>query len=191
MSSRAWPHACLLLALLSAAAMALAPWQYDTLGWNVSQFAQRPWMAWSATLLDPAKNQWYANLALLMLLAVCGDALGAGRREAACLLLAWPLATTGLLAWPQVTGAVGLSGATHAAGVILIARALATHRLLASVGLAGLLLKLLIEQASLPRAFSPHWDTGVIYGLHLSGTLAGAMLALLLLRRARATRPGG
>jgi membrane associated rhomboid family serine protease len=167
----------------------LPPGLHDTHGWDWGQFAQRPWMLWTATLFDPARGPWCANLGLLVLLAICGDCLGAGRREALCLWLAWPLATYGLHWWPQLTGPVGLSGATHAAGAILIVRALAEHRLLACAAAAGLALKLAVEHAwATPRAFSPHWDASVLYALHLSGALAGALLGLLLARRAPARR---
>lgn len=183
--TRAWPHTCLLLALLSAVAMAMMPASHVQ-GWDWGQFAQRPWMPWSATLFDLAKGPWWANLALLVLLAICGEGLDAGRREALCLWLAWPLATCGLNAWPQMSGpigAIGLSGATHAAGAILIVRGLTIHRQLACLAAAGLLLKLAIERAwSRPHAFSPHWDASVLYALHLSGALAGALLALLMTR---------
>lgn len=182
--SRAWPHSCLMLALLSAAAMALVPApERGTLGWQWGQALQQPWSLWTAALFDASKSQWCANLALLMLLAVCGAGLGAQRRDALCLWLAWPLATQGLRWWPELNGLVGLSGVTHAAGAILIVRALDRHRGVALIALLALALKLGIEQGwATPRLFSPSWDSSVLYALHLSGALTGLALALLVRR---------
>ena len=156
------------------------------LGWQPEQAWRQPWRLWSASLLDPAFHQWCANQLLLAALAVGGAAMGAGRREALCLWLAWPISTAALpLLWPNISGPLGLSGLTHAAGAVLIVHASVRQPqpqgVWPALAAGGLALKLGLEHAwRTPRAFSPDWDANVLYAPHLSGAVAGALLAYAL-----------
>ena len=180
MSSRAWTLACLALPVLSAAAMLAAPQGADgTLGWQGSAWPEL-WTLWSAALLDNAWPQWLANVGVMGLLAAIGWAMGATRSDALCLLLAWPLSTWGLQLFPDVQGVVGLDGVTHAAGAILLVRAsrLWPDHALTAFAAGALLLKLGLEHAwKTPHAFNAHWGGNVTYAVHLTGTVAGALLA--------------
>ena len=180
MSSRAWTLGCLALPLLSTAAMLAAPQGADgTLGWQGSAWPE-VWTLWSAALLDNAWPQWLANVGVMALLAIIGSALGATRSDAVCLWLAWPLSTWGLQLFPDVQGVIGLSGVTHAAGAVLLVRAsrLWPNSTLSALAAGALLLKLGLEHAwKTPHAFNAHWGGNVTYAAHLTGAVAGALLA--------------
>ena len=180
MSSRAWTLACLALPVLSTAAMLAAPQGADgTLGWQGSAWPEL-WTLWSAALLDNAWPQWLANVGVMGLMAAIGWAMGATRSDAVCLWLAWPLSTWGLQLFPDVQGVVGLGGVTHAAGAILLLRASRQwpDHALTALAAGALLLKLGLEHAwKTPQAFNAHWGGNVTYAVHLTGTVAGALLA--------------
>ena len=185
MSSRAWTLACLALPVLSTAAMLAAPQGADgTLGWQGSAWPEL-WTLWSAALLDNAWPQWLANVGVMGLLAAIGWAMGATRSDAICLGLAWPLSTWGLQLFPDVQSVVGLDGVTHAAGAILLVRAsrLWPHHALTALATGALLLKLGLEHAwKTPHAFNAHWAGNVTYAIHLTGAVAGAVLAYVVNR---------
>ena len=124
-----------------------------------------------------------ANALALGALAVLGAALPAPPRDALALLLAWPLGTLALLAWPTVGGYYGLSGLVHAAAAVLAVRALRapSTRWLGHLLAAGLVLKLGLERGwALPAGFDADWGFNVVYAAHLTGALVGATAALLL-----------
>ena len=151
------------------------------LQWDAMQWPQRPWTLWTASLVHLSGGHLLANLLALGALAVLGWSLRAGKAAAVALLVAWPLSTLALLAWPQVQQYSGLSGLIHAALAVLWAHAAVQRKAwpLSFVLLAGMGLKLLTEHAwSVPVAFDIGWGFNVVYAAHLGGTLAGAACGL-------------
>ena len=177
----AWPGLCGLLA-----AGSLATWVAGggaALSWRAESWAQRPWVLWSASLIHLSGVHLLANLAALLVLAVLGAYLHAGKAAALALLLAWPLGTLALLCWPQVTGYSGMSGLLNAMAAVLWAHAAlrGAAKPVSFVIFAVLALKLLSEHAwSQAIAFDPNWGFNVVYAAHLAGALAGAACGLLL-----------
>lgn len=186
MRHAAWPIVCALLigasALLWLAGIAgLEPPQFWI--WRAADWRQQPWTLWTASLVHFLFAHGLANALALAALAVLGAGLAAEPSDALALLLAWPLGTLALLAWPQVGGYWGLSGPVHAAAAVLAVRALRAPptRWLGGLLAGGLALKLLLERGwALPVGFDSGWGFNVVYAAHLSGALAGAALALLL-----------
>ena len=75
----------------------------------------------------------------------------------------------------------GLSGTIHAAAAVLALRALATpeRRWLGLLLGGGLAIKLALERGwSVPIGFDTGWGFNVVFAAHLSGAIAGALLAL-------------
>ena len=129
MRRAAWPLLC---ALLIAASVLI--WLAGVAGhidpplwmWRYDDWRREPWTLWTGPLLHFLGPHLLANALALTALAVLGAALGATRRDALALLLAWPLATLALTRWPNVGGYYGLASVVHAATAILALRAMAT-----------------------------------------------------------------
>ncbi|HMT17875.1 MAG TPA: hypothetical protein PKD71_11725 [Ottowia sp.] len=180
----AWPLTCLLLVVASA----LVGWAAgrpglppEALAWHRADWPGAPWTLWSGPLLHRLAPHALANMLALGALAVLGAALAARPRDALALLLAWPLGTLGLRCWPQVAAYWGLSGTIHAAAAVLALRALATpeRRWLGLLLGGGLAIKLALERGwSVPIGFDTGWGFNVVFAAHLSGAIAGALLAL-------------
>ena len=185
MRHHAWPFAC---ALLIAASAAL--WWAGMRGlvvpqhwlWHAEYWPTQPWTLWTGPLLHFLGAHLAGNVLALAALAVLGAALQAPRADALALLLAWPLGTLALLAWPTVGGYYGLSGPVHAAAAILALRALRppATRWLGLLLAGGLLIKLALERGwAVPVGFDSGWGFNVVFAAHLSSAAVGAMLALL------------
>ena len=150
--------------------------------WQSALWPQRPWTLWSAALVHLSGAHLLANLLALLVLAVLGACLSAGRNATLALLLAWPLSTLVLLWWPQITSYSGMSGLLNAMAAVLCA-----HTALRSdtkpvswVIFAALAFKLVSEHAwSQPIAFDPNWGFNVVYAAHLAGAVAGAFCGLV------------
>jgi rhomboid family GlyGly-CTERM serine protease len=178
----AWPLLCAVLGAMSVAvwlatgATAHEPLPTSALLWHPTAWWQRPWTLWTAALVHLTGVHLAANLLALGAVAVLGRALDAGRPATLAVLVAWPLTTLTLLAWPQVGGYGGLSGLIHAQ-VLVLWSLLAIKNVaspLAIALLAGTAFKLLMEHAwSQPQAFDPNWGFNVVYAAHLGGALVG------------------
>ena len=126
--------------------------------WPATRWRWRRWRCWARRCTRPA-------------------------RDALALLLAWPLGTLALLAWPAVGGYYGLSGPVHAAAAILALRALQAPatRWLGLLLAGGLLIKLALERGwAVPVGFDSGWGFNVVFAAHLSSAAVGAALALAL-----------
>ncbi|MDO5290379.1 MAG: hypothetical protein Q4F13_12190 [Pseudomonadota bacterium] len=182
----AWPLTCLWIAAASGVlglAATLGGWLPQSLIWHVGHWPQAPWTLWTAALVHFLPAHGLANALALAALAALGAALGASRRDALALLLAWPLGTLALLRWPQVGGYYGLSLLIHAASAVLAVRALASARTrwLGLLLAGGLCIKLALERGwRVPVGFDSGWGFNVVFAAHLSGAVAGAALALTL-----------
>lgn len=186
-----WPVVC---ALLIAACV--AAWLAGSTGqlrpqfwiWHAEHWQAQPWTLWTAPLMHFLPTHGLANVLALAALAILGAALPAQPRDTLALLLAWPLGTLALLAWPRIGGYYGLSGLVHIAAAVLALRALLMRptRLLGGLLAGGLVLKLVLERGwAVPIGFDSRWGFNVVYAAHLTGALAGATLALLLEALAR------
>lgn len=196
---RAWLGVC---GLLAAGAAAVA-WLWGVveptralsvhpLAWEAARWLARPWTLWTAAWVHTSGGSLGGNLLALAALAVLGAALGAGRAAARALLVAWPLATAGLLLWPEVTSYGGLGGTIHAAAAVLGVHMLRhpAFKAVSPLMFAALALKLLAEHAwTQPVAFDPSWGFNVVYAAHLSGAFSGALCGAIAMRAKGVAQP--
>jgi hypothetical protein len=196
---RAWLAVCALLgggsvlvAWLTGVAPPVPEFPAHPLAWDAAGWLRHPWTLWTSAWVHTSLGNLGGNLLAIVGLAVAGAALGARGGAAIALLVAWPVSTLALLIWPEVTHYSGLGGPIHAAaavlGVHLAARP--AFKPFSPLLFAALGLKLLAERGwAQPVAFDPSWGFNVVYGAHLTGTLAGAAcgaVAVLLSRSAHA-----
>jgi rhomboid family GlyGly-CTERM serine protease len=196
--SAAWVAvgALLLLPALAIQGQVTAPL---VLAWDPAAGWGLAWRAWSAAWVHLSNLHLAANAAGALLLIALGVAARLPPRAALAWALAWPLTHLGLLAVAGVGRYGGLSGVLHA-GVAVVAATLALRggrlkrRLERRLGLAigaVLVLKLLLETPWRDGVLQPAgWDIAVAPAAHVSGALAGALLAGLLLRRRPAAGAG-
>ena len=165
--------ACLLVWLLDSPTV---------LQWDADQWTRRIWSLWSSALLHRSAWHLCANLLVLGTLALLGWAWRLPVSATLAWLLAWPLGTLALLAWPGIHLYAGLSGLLHAGLAVAWARVavFGADRPLSFLLLTGLVLKLLDEHGwSQPVAFSARWGFDIVNAAHLSGALAGASSGLV------------
>lgn len=169
-----------------AAALALQPDQ----GWQ-----QPPWVYWTAAWLHGSADHYLGNLLALVAVAALGQA---GRMPPAAALawaLAWPLTQIGMLAHPELSRYIGLSGVLHAGvGVLgtfhLVARHDGAHSGMGTVLLGGLALKVFMENPwQTPLIASAESAITVAPWAHFSGSLAGCALGLLIALARRPVQP--
>ncbi|MDO5626403.1 MAG: hypothetical protein Q4G71_17160 [Pseudomonadota bacterium] len=197
MRSVSWPFTCLLLVAASTALGITAALGWLTpyaLIWHADGWRQAPWTLWTAAFIHLQPAHGLAGALALGALGVLGMALGAGRRDALALLIAWPLGTLALVRWPQVAGVYGLSPLIHAAAAVLAVRALgrADTRWLGLLMAGGLLVKLALERGwAVPVAFNAGWGFNVVYAAHLTSAIVATAAAVLLHTWAWARGHGG
>lgn len=180
---RAWLALALLLAagaLLAAAGPATA------LDWQPGLAWREPWRWWTAAWVHRSTLHLGANLAGVVLVAALGWAARAPAGLALAWALAWPLTQLGWLAGPPLAHFGGLSGVLHAgvavAALGLVCRERGARRLVGVLLLAGLALKLGLEQPWGPALRHPAgWDIAVAPWSHASGTVAGLLAAAVAL----------
>lgn len=161
------------------------------LAWQAALWPQQPWTLWSAALVHLSGAHLLANLVALVVLAVLGACLHAGRAATLAVLLAWPLGTLALVWWPQITEYSGMSGLLNAMAAVLWAHTAlrGESKPVSFVIFAALALKLASEHAwSQPIAFDPNWGFNVVYAAHLAGAAAGAICGLVVESVARPTQ---
>jgi len=182
-----WLISCFTLVLASVCLAAFINARHDGSSlhpwiWQAGNWRQSPWTLWSAPLASITPFHAFGNALALAALGVLGHAIGARPREALALLIAWPLATLGLLLWPALGWYAGLSGVIHAAAAIVVWRAL-TQRGVRGIGVllaAGLLIKLLLERGwAVPVIFDSNWGFNVVQAAHLSGAAVGWVAAVV------------
>ena len=152
------------------------------LEWQPSMSGSQPWRAWTAGLVHYSELHLLANLAGCVLVAALGLAARVSARCVVAWALAWPMLHLGLWAQPAVAHYGGLSGVLHA-GVAVVAmhllwRPSRSQRRIGALVLAGLAIKLLSEAPWAGAISHPAgWDVAVAPGAHVSGVLAGSVLA--------------
>ena len=123
-----------------------------------------------------------ANLAGCVLVAALGLAARVPTRCVVAWALAWPALHLGLWVQPALTHYGGLSGVLHAGvavvAVHLLLRPSRTQRRIGALVLAGLAMKLLGEAPWAGAISHPAgWDVAVAPLAHVSGALAGSVIA--------------
>lgn len=184
-ASLAWCTLVLLLVLPSLAVFA-NPGLREALIWRPELAAREPWRAIGAAWVHWSGLHLGANLAGTVLIGALGVASRLPLRASLAWCLAWPLTQFGLLAVPALERYGGMSGLLHA-GVAVIAFELISRRRDArdrrlGLAIAGVLgLKLLSETPWRgPLAYPDGWDIAVAPAAHVSGALAGLLMAALV-----------
>ncbi|QPF75961.1 rhombosortase [Roseateles sp. DAIF2] len=173
---------------LTLAACALLAWPLPraALDWQPGLAGAEPWRSLSAAAVHWSPRHLAVNLVGCAVLAWIGARARLPARAALAWALAWPATQLGLL-WlaPGLAHYGGLSGVLHAGVAVLALELLLTRagheRLIGALIAAGLALKLASEDPLGPALQAwPGWDIAIAPAAHLSGTLAGALCALLL-----------
>ena len=175
-------------------ALAQAP-LFTLLDWKPGLWQTQPWRLWTAALVHWSGAHLLLNLLGCAALIAWGHAAALGRRHTLAWLVAWPLTTLLLATSPSLLRYGGLSGLLHA-GVAIGAWALFWHcqgqrRMVGALVLAGLALKLLLEEPllaqwlglglnvpALPLTGAPGF--AVASYAHFTGTVAGLFCAAVL-----------
>ena len=181
--SRSW----LVLCCVHGVASMLLWWARDSaveaLTWRASDWPHHAWTLWTSAWVHLNTPHLISNQLALGALVAFGWVVRPGLRCTLAWLLAWPLTQASLLLWPHIGYAVGLSGLLHAGAAVM-----AMHLVLGSLPipkarrwgsllLAGLLVKLLIEQGWRQPVV---WDEGNQMSVVLAAHLAGVCWGLLL-----------
>jgi len=177
--SRAWWAVALALV---AGSLAMGFADASRFDWQPGLAWQQPWRWWSAAWVHWSQAHLAANLLGTGLVALLGWRAGSDRAEAAAWFAAWPLTHLALLAQPALPHYGGLSGVLHAGVVVaafaLLLRGRGARRALGAAIVAGVVLKLLLEQPwQGPLQARPGWDIAIAPAAHVSGALAGAVCA--------------
>jgi rhomboid family GlyGly-CTERM serine protease len=151
------------------------------------------WRWWTAAWVHWSALHLAGNLLALLLVAALGVRAEAGPRLAAAWFAAWPLTHLALLLVPGLNHYGGLSGVLHAgvaaASLGLALRAQGRRRAIGAAILAGMVVKLVLEEPWGPAVrHVPGWDIALAPAAHATGTLAGLLCAALAL--AWPPRPG-
>lgn len=165
---------------------ALLAWWLPTpwFDWQPGAVAREPWRAFSAAFVHWSALHLGANLLGTAILAALGRAGGLPGRAALAWALAWPLTHLGLLAQPALAHYGGLSGVLHAgvavAGCWLLVRTRGRPRAIGAALLAGLAIKVVLEEPfGAPLVRPPGWDIAIAPLAHASGAIAGTVAGLV------------
>jgi len=180
-----WAALATLLAAGSLLAFALPAM---TLDWQPALAAREPWRAWTAAFVHWSPLHLGANLAGTAVVVALGLAARLPARCALAWAVAWPLTHLGLLLQPALAHYGGLSGVLHAgvavAALTLVACERGRRRWLGGAVLAGLLVKVLLEEPwGAPLRHGGGWDIATAPLAHATGAAAGLLCGALALRR--------
>jgi rhomboid family GlyGly-CTERM serine protease len=176
---RAW----VALAVLLGAGALLGWWlPAMLLDWQPALAWREPWRAWSAAFVHWSALHLGANLLACVLVAALGRVARLPVSAALAWLCAWPFVHLGLLAEPALAHYGGLSGVLHAAVAVagwwLAVRARGRARAIGLALLAGLVVKLVLEDPfGAPLARPAGWDIAIAPLAHATGVLAGSLAA--------------
>jgi membrane associated rhomboid family serine protease len=195
-SPRAWWVLCSTWVLLCLAVASLPAELQAALRFHHTDWLQHPWTLWTASLVHLSAAHLWGNLLVLAALAGLGHLLHMPRYAVVALLLAWPLGTLALAAWPQVGHYSGFSGLNHAIVQVFTAQAaikwiannnlLRIEKILTVILQLGLMAMLLLENAwATPIVWSADWGFAVVRIAHLLGTASGLAATLLCYAVAR------
>ena len=182
------------LAAAFAAASCLAWWlPAPLLDWQPARAAAEPWRAFSAAFVHWSALHLGANLLGVAVVAALGLAARLPTAATIAWLLAWPLTQAGLAMQPALLHYGGLSGVLHAgvavAALWLLLRDSGRRRAVGGAVLAGLVLKVLLEQPwGAPLRTGGGWDIATAPLAHATGLVAGLLCASAALATSPAQR---
>ena len=171
------------LAAAFAAASLLAGWlPAPWLDWQPALASTEPWRAFTAAWVHWSALHLGVNLLGAAVVAALGLAARLPAAAAAAWLAAWPLTQAGLAVQPALLHYGGLSGMLHAgvavAALWLLVRDSGRRRALGAAVMAGLVLKVLLEQPwGPPLRTGGGWDIATAPLAHATGLLAGLLCA--------------
>jgi rhomboid family GlyGly-CTERM serine protease len=157
------------------------------LDWQPQRAWPEAWRWWSAALVHFTPLHLGANLLATALVAAYGWAARVPSAVALAWVASWPFTHLALLARPELAHYGGLSGILHA-GVAattlwLVMRGDGPQRTIGWMMLVGQSVKLLLEDPWGVAIQTPsELDVAVAPLAHASGSIAGALLTLLVLR---------
>ena len=169
------------------------PWPTRGIDWQ-PRYVAEAWRWWTAGFVHWSVLHLAGNLLALVLVAALGVRAAAGPHLALAWFAAWPLTHVALLLVPGLAHYGGLSGVLHA-GVAVAALALAVQargrrRAIGAAILAGMMVKLLLEEPwGPPLRHVPGWDIALAPAAHAAGTLAGLLCAAVALAWPARTAP--
>ena len=158
----------------------------EVLDWQPSLVVTEPWRAFTAIGVHYSVAHLVGNVAGVAITGAFGVVARAPARLAGAWLVAWPLTQLGLLVKPSLLHYGGLSGVVHAGVavviVFLLAKGTRAQRWVAGLVLLGFVAKLISEAPwGPPVRHSASWDIDVAPIVHVTGALAGALCAAILL----------
>lgn len=186
-ASLGWCALVLLLIVPSVAVFA-GTGARDALMWRPALAVSEPWRAIGAAWVHLSPLHLGANLAGALLVGALGVAARLPLRASLAWALAWPLTQLGLLAVPALAAYGGASGVLHA-GIAVIAFELVSRRAPADRGdrrlgwaIAFVLAGKLLSEAPWrsPLARPEGWDIAVAPAAHVSGAVAGLLMAAVV-----------
>jgi rhomboid family GlyGly-CTERM serine protease len=189
------PGALWLLICAGLGSAAVLAWWADSaaIDWQPRRAWPEAWRWWSAALVHWTPMHLGANILATALVAAYGWAARVPPVVALAWVVSWPFTHLMLLAKPELLHYGGLSGVLHAgvaaATVWLVLRCRGAPRTIGWMMLVGQSVKLLVEQPWGAALHAPSdLDVAVAPLAHASGSIAGALLALLALRLTRPAR---
>lgn len=181
-AGRAWAGFAAFLGLAACVAFALG--DTTAIDWQPALALRAPWRAWTGAWVHYSTLHLLANLVGCALVAALGLVARVPLRIVIAWIVAWPLTQVGLLLWPDLLHYGGLSGVLHA-GVAAVAVHLVVvgpgaRRLIGIGVLAGVAIKIGMEApwGEVLRQL-PGWDIAVAPVAHVSGFVAGIVMAAL------------
>ncbi|MET0333025.1 MAG: rhombosortase [Rhizobacter sp.] len=188
-----WAWCAMAAVLLLGSLLALGPAARPVLEWQPAQAWSDPWRWWSAAFVHYSRIHLIGNLTGLALVAAFGWVSRVPLTSTVAWGFAWPL-THGLFLWlaPDLRYYGGVSGVVHAGVAVVLTHLFLTgtrgQRAVAVALLAGLIAKIVSEtpwRASVQQLDG--FDIPIAPIAHVSGVLAGTVLALAVHALQRAT----
>jgi hypothetical protein len=180
--TRAWLLLCVLHGVASMLLWWADPSAVDALTWRASQWPSQAWTLWTSAWVHLNTPHLVGNQLALGALTAMGWVLRPPLSAVLAWAVSWPLLQAGLVLWPLVGYAVGLSGVLHAGVAVLglhllMGAAPRGARPWGATLLGGLLLKVMLERGWYhPVLRDTEADMPVVQAAHLTGVVCGVVL---------------
>lgn len=157
-----------------------------SLDWQPALAASEPWRAFTGAFVHWSPMHLGANLLGAAVVGALGVAARLPPAWAVAWAVAWPLTQLGLLDEPALAHFGGLSGVLHAgvavAALALVVRERGARRGVGAAVLAGLFVKIALEQPfGPPLRAGGGWDIATAPLAHATGAAAGLLCGALAL----------